>query len=55
MKAVIGAYNDTIFSRLYCLNNYYTNDICQLLISGVGVNIVTDILCESDGRHCKLS
>ena len=28
--------------------------ICHLLISGVGVNIATIILCESDGCHCKL-
>ena len=27
---------------------------CHLLISLVGVNIATDILCESDGCHCKL-
>ena len=30
------------------------SDICHLLTSGVGVNIATDILCESDGCHCKL-
>ena len=30
------------------------SDIRHLLISGVGVNIATDILCESDGSHCKL-
>ena len=30
------------------------SDICHLLISGVGVNIATDILCESDGYHCTL-
>ena len=29
------------------------SDICHLLIYGVGVNIATDILCESDGCHCK--
>ena len=29
------------------------SDICHLLISGVGVNIAPDILCESDGCHCK--
>ena len=29
-------------------------DICHLLICGVGVNISTDILCESDSCHCKL-
>ena len=28
-------------------------DIGHLLIYGVGVNIATDILCESDGCHCK--
>ena len=30
------------------------SDICHLLISGVGVNIATDILCESDSCHYKL-
>ena len=30
------------------------SDICHLLIYGVGENIATDILCESDGCHCKL-
>ena len=30
------------------------SDISHLLISEVGVNITTDILCESDGCHCKL-
>ena len=30
------------------------SDICHLLIYGVDVNIATDILCESDGCHCKL-
>ena len=30
------------------------SDICHLLIYGVGENITTDILCESDGCHCKL-
>ena len=29
------------------------SDICHSLTSGVGVNIATDILCESDGCHCK--
>ena len=28
--------------------------LCHLLISRVGVNIATDILCESDGCHCTL-
>ena len=28
------------------------SDICHLL-SGVGVNIATNVLCESDGCHCK--
>ena len=37
----------------FCLMNYHS-DICHLLIYGVGVNITTDILCESDGCHCKL-
>ena len=30
------------------------SDICHLMIYGVGVNIATDILCESDGCHCDL-
>ena len=30
------------------------SDICHLLISGEGVKITIDILCESDGYHCKL-
>ena len=29
------------------------SDFYHLLISGVGLNIATDILCESDGCHCK--
>ena len=29
-------------------------DICNLLIYGVGVNSLTDILCESDGCYCNL-
>ena len=33
--------------------NYYSY-ICHLLIYGVGENIATDILCESDGCHCKI-
>ena len=45
---------DTLTFTLCCLMNYYS-DICHLLISGVvSVNIATDILCESDGCHCKL-
>ena len=31
------------------------SDICHLMISGVGVNIATEILCESDGCYRKLS
>ena len=38
------------FSSFYC----YTSDICHSLISGVGVKITSDTLCESDGCHCKL-
>ena len=30
------------------------SDICHLLIYGVSENIETDILCESEGCHCKL-
>ena len=43
-----------LFSSVYYLNNYYTSDICHLLICGVGVKIATDILCECDGCQCKL-
>ena len=38
----------------YCLVKLLHSDICHLLISRVGVNIATYILCESDGCHCKL-
>ena len=63
-KTVIGAYMwqwwlvqilwhmPYVFSSFYCLMNCYS-DICHLLISGVGVNIATNILCESDGCHSK--
>ena len=43
-----------LFSSFYCQKNYYTSDICYLLISGVAVKIATYILCESDGYHYKL-
>ena len=43
-----------VFSSFYCLKNYYTSDICHLLISGVGVKIATDLLCESVGCHYKV-
>ena len=33
--------------------NLLHSDIFHLLF-GVGVNIATDILCESEGCHCKL-
>ena len=68
MKAVIGTYMwqlllteilvlwhiHYVFSSFYCLMNDYTSDSCHLLIYGVGVEIATDILCESDLCHCKL-
>ena len=42
---------DTLTSNL-CIQELLLSDellhICHLLISGVGVNIATDILCESD-------
>ena len=37
--------------RLLLSDELLDNDICHLLISGV--NIATNILCESDGCHCK--
>ena len=43
-----------VFSCFYCLSNYYTSDICHLLISGVDMKIASDILCESNESHCKL-
>ena len=42
-------------AAFYCLKNYYTIDICHLLISGVGLKMAIDILCESDGCHRKLA
>ena len=30
------------------------SDLCHMMISGVGVNIATDIFCEYDACHCKL-
>ena len=36
-------------------NELLHSDICHLLISGVDVNIATDIVCESDGSHCQLA
>ena len=64
MKVVIGAVTvvpcaDTLTSTL-CIQQLLLSDellhsdICQLLISVVGVKIATDILCQSDGCHCKL-
>ena len=50
---------DTLTSTL-CIQYFLLSDellhsdICQLLIYGVGENIASDILCESDGCHCKL-
>ena len=64
-KAVIGAYMrlvvtraDTLTStlciqKLLLSDELLHSDICHLLMSRVGVNIATDILCESDGCHCK--
>ena len=57
MKAVIGAYMwQCLFAccSFYCMKNYYTSDICRLLIPEVGIKIATDILYESDGCHFKL-
>ena len=60
MKTVIGGYLCryydiylNAFGRFCCLN-YYTSNICHLLISGVGITISTDILCESDDCHCNI-
>ena len=55
-KAAIGAYIDSVdLCRYFDIYHMYlvAFDICHLL-SGVGVNIATDILCESDSCHCKL-
>ena len=43
-----------MYSVAFVVDELLHSDICHLLISGVGVNIATDILCESDGCHCKL-
>ena len=65
-KAVIGAYMwqwwlvqilwhlPYVFSSFSCLMNYYTVTFATCWYLGVGVYIATDILCESDGCHCKL-
>ena len=45
---------DTLTSTLLLSDELLHSDICHLLIYGVGVNIATDILCESEGCHCKL-
>ena len=53
-----GDFADTLTSTL-CIqyrllsDGLLHSDICHLLIYGVGVNIASDILCESDGCHCK--
>ena len=41
-------------TKLLVSDELLHGDICHLLIYWVGVNIATDILCESDGCHCKL-
>ena len=45
---------DTLSSTLCIQELLLSDELLHLLISGVGVNIATDILCESDGCHCKL-
>ena len=50
---------DTLTSTLFIQELLLSDEllhsnICHLLISGVDVNIATDILCESNGCHCKL-
>ena len=64
MKVVIGAVTvvTCVHTMTYTLciqqlllsDELLHSDICQLLISVVGVKIATDILCQSDGCHCKL-
>ena len=54
---IIVFYTTTIFTKCSVIQMYIDilhSHICHLLIYGVGVNIATDILCESDGCHCKL-
>ena len=43
-----------MYSVAFLSDELLQSDICHLLIYGVVVNIATDILCESDGCHCKL-
>ena len=40
--------------KLFLSDELLHSDICHLMIYGVVVNISSDILCESDGCHCKL-
>ena len=42
-----------MYSVAFFSDELLRSDICYLLISGVGVNIATDIMCEYDGCHCK--
>ena len=43
-----------MYSVAFIADELLQSDICHLLISRVGVNIATDILCDSDDCHCKL-
>ena len=43
-----------MYSVAFLSDELLQSDICHLLIYGVGENIATDILCESDGCYCKL-
>ena len=52
MEAVIGAMTYTLC--IHHQKNCSSSEYCHMLISGVGVKIASDILCESDGCHCKL-
>ena len=52
MKVVIGALTYTLC--IHGLKNCSTCEYFHMTISGVGVKIASDILCESDGCHCKL-
>ena len=42
-----------MYSVAFLSDELLNSHICHLLIYGVGVNIATDILCESDCCHCK--
>ena len=50
-----GFHSFFLYNSFYCLMKLLRSDICHLMISGVGVNIATEILCESDCCNSKFS